>query len=160
MLHPVQDQVTWVSSCLSDTVHVSSVLQHGESCVSSIFLKTVHASNIVKPTLYKSKWWLAKDDATLRRQAELGEFNLPGDSTHQQHSQGYPVGAGSAEAIAAAAGQSQPDSEELFADAQPQHNEAEEELFGRLSGVHVTCQAWHAAHAAFMRKLRLTFPPS
>lgn len=63
------------------------------------------------------------------RQADMGQFNLPNSSNLQQHSQPYPVGVGSAEAIAASSGEHQQAEEELFTDAEPQHDDTEE-LFG------------------------------
>lgn len=65
----------------------------------------------------------------------MGQFNLPGSSTLQQHSQPYPVGLGSADAIAVSAGDSQQaEEEELFAAATSQHDDAEE-LFGKRACV-------------------------
>ena len=64
----------------------------------------------------------------------MGQFNLP--SSAEQHSQPYGVGLGSAEAIAAASGTAQPALEEMFSDAQPQHDEAEE-LFGETAMTHM-----------------------
>ena len=63
----------------------------------------------------------------------MGEFNLPTAtvSASEQHHQPYGVGLSSADAIAASGGTAQPASEELFSDAQPQHDEPEE-LFGML----------------------------
>ena len=58
----------------------------------------------------------------------MGQFNLPSSGGGEQHNQSYGVGLGSADAIAASAGTAQPASEELFSDAQPQHDT--EELFG------------------------------
>lgn len=64
------------------------------------------------------------------RQADMGQFNLPtGGGSPQQHTQPYGVGLGSADAIAASAGQSQPQAEELFPEEQGQPDETEE-LFG------------------------------
>lgn len=75
----------------------------------------------------------------------MGEFNLPGNSTVQQHSQPYPVGLGSADAIAASAGEDQPaHEEELHTDAQPQDDEAEE-LFGKLQMLSVWLQVTSTA---------------
>ena len=66
----------------------------------------------------------------------MGQFNLPSSGGGEQHNQPYGIGLGSADAIAAAAGTAQPASEELFTDAQPQHDETEtEELFGMLPSV-------------------------
>lgn len=72
----------------------------------------------------------------------MGQFNLPNSSNLQQHSQPYPVGMGSAEAIAASSGEHQQVEEELFSDAEPQHVDTEE-LFGKYV-THIGCfQACH-----------------
>lgn len=61
----------------------------------------------------------------------MGQFNLPSSAGGQQHNQSYGIGLGAADAIAASAGAAQPASEELFSNAQPQHDDTEE-LFGML----------------------------
>lgn len=61
----------------------------------------------------------------------MGQFNLPSSGSGEQHHQSYGIGLGSADAIAASAGTAQPAPQELFSDAQPQHDETEE-LFGML----------------------------
>lgn len=67
----------------------------------------------------------------------MGQFNLPtGGGSPQQHTQPYGVGLGSADAIAASAGQTQSQAEELFPEEQGQPDETEE-LFGmHLPSVH------------------------
>ena len=64
-----------------------------------------------------------------RRQADMGQFNLPSGASSEQHNQSYGMALGSADAIAASTSPAQPASEELFTDAEQQHDETEE-LFG------------------------------
>lgn len=59
----------------------------------------------------------------------MGQFNLPSGASSEQHNQSYGVGLGSADAIAASTSPAQPAAEELFPDAQPEHDETEA-LFG------------------------------
>ena len=63
----------------------------------------------------------------------MGQFNLPiGANMAQQHNQAYGVGLGSADAIAASAGESQPHSEEVHEEEEQPQNDDTEELFGML----------------------------
>lgn len=74
----------------------------------------------------------------------MGQFNLPSSGSGDLNHQSYGVGLGSADAIAAsAAGTAQPAPQELFSDAQPQHDETEE-LFGMLPFLLRKCWMWES----------------
>lgn len=89
----------------------------------------------------------------------MGQFNLPGTSSLQQHSQPYPVGLGSADAIAASSGENQQAEEELFADTEPQHDEAEE-LFGKHASAFTVSGHVHGQVSVYGLTYSCNVPPS